>query len=104
MSRTIFRIALLLRDTLPINPCHVAECLSLLNELTCQLSDSSSSFLIVLWTVLCTYASVVSHKHADRRIRNINSILAGTDPASLPHRERASILFCFVVTAVVSVT
>jgi len=51
------------------------------------------------------YVSAVSHKHADRRIRNINSILAGADPASVPHRERASILlFCFDVTAVVRVT
>jgi hypothetical protein len=105
VSRTIFRIVVLLRDTLLINPCHVPEYLSLLNDLTCQLCDSSSSFLIVLWTVLCMYASLVSHKHADRRIRNINSILAGTDPASLPHRERASILlFCFDVTVVVGVT
>jgi len=73
VSRTIFRIVLLRRDTLLINPCHVPEysCLlneltyvscviylCLANELTYQLCDSSSSFLTVLCSMYICICSV----------------------------------------------
>jgi hypothetical protein len=50
--------------------------------------------------VLCAYAFLVSHKYTDRRIRNINSIKPGKEPAPVPLSDQASILlFWFDVTS-----